>query len=89
MLISEQYRALAGNLVVWALGPGNHPLQIILCSHLPHHLRELSREKWGYSDFTWVVSRGGGKKPGGSLGKTSACVGFPETAADPQLATQH
>lgn len=40
MLISEQYKALAGNLVVWALGPGEHPLRLILSAHL----RELSRK---------------------------------------------
>lgn len=39
MLISEQYQALARNLLVWALGPGDHPLRLLLFAHL----RELSR----------------------------------------------
>lgn len=34
LLIVEQYHALAGNLMVWTLGPRDHPLRQILCSHL-------------------------------------------------------
>lgn len=62
MLICEQYQALAGNLMVWALGPGDHPLRIILSAHL----HELSRRQWGYPDYSWVVSKGGGKQSRGS-----------------------
>lgn len=56
ILIIEQYRAIAGNLMLWVLGPEAHPLKTILCSHL----RELqSRNIWGIPDFTWVVTKGG------------------------------
>lgn len=72
MLISEQYKALAGNLMLWALGPGDHPLRIILSAHL----RELSRRQWGYPDFTWVVSKGGGKLSGGSTVWQNICAAW-------------
>lgn len=72
MLIIEQYRALAGNLMIWALGPGSHPLRRILRSHLT----ELSRSSWGYPDFTWVVTMGGSKRSCGSSVWQNICIAW-------------
>lgn len=58
ILIIELYTAIAGNIMLWALGSDGHPLRLILCSHL----RELLQHKWGYQDFTWVTSKGGSYK---------------------------
>lgn len=30
LLVQEQYRAIVGNLMLWIMGPGGHPLQTIL-----------------------------------------------------------
>lgn len=57
-MITEQYRPIAGNLLIWVLGHESNPLRQILGSHL----RELSHKKWGVSDLAWVVSKGGGSK---------------------------
>lgn len=37
-LVEEQFRAIAGNLMIWLLGPGDHLLREILCGHI----KELS-----------------------------------------------
>lgn len=72
MLIIEQYRAIAGNLMLWALRPGNHPLRLILGGHL----RNLSQCTWGYPDFTWVVSRGGRQRSQGSNIWSNVCLAW-------------
>lgn len=41
--VQEQYTAIVGNLMLWIMGPGGHPLQAILRSHI----HALSRKKWG------------------------------------------
>lgn len=72
MLICEQYKALTGNLMVWALGPGNHPLRIILRSHI----QDLSERSWGSRDFTWTVSKGGGRRSEGSTVWQNICIAW-------------
>lgn len=54
LLIGEQFRSSAGNLMIWVLGKEPHPLRNILSSHI----RVLSCRHWGYPDFTWIVSKG-------------------------------
>lgn len=63
ILVIEYYRAIAGNILLWALGIEYHPLRLILC----FHLRELSQPKWGYPDYTWVTTKGGSKSESKSL----------------------
>lgn len=70
LLISEQYQAIVGNLMLWVLGPDPHPLRSILCSHI----RNLSQRKWGFPDFTWIVAKGGGKNSDGSATWRNICV---------------
>lgn len=60
--IMEQYRAMSGNLMLWTLGPDDHPLRVILRSHI----HDLSRRKWGNSDLSWVVTKGGSSESLGS-----------------------
>lgn len=67
--IEEQYRAIAGNLMVWTLGPEEHPLRKILRSHL----QELSHRRWGFPDLTWVVSQGGSSESCGSSAWRNIC----------------
>lgn len=62
LLVTDQYHAISGNIMIWSLGPGSHPLRIILHSHL----QDLLRRKWGVSDLPWVVSRGGNAESMGS-----------------------
>lgn len=52
--VNDQYRAIAGNLMVWSLGPGSHPLRIILQSHI----QDLSKRKWGVSNYRGQFPRG-------------------------------
>lgn len=56
LLIEEQHRAIVGNLMMWIIGPGVHPLRLILTSHI----HELSRRKWRFPDLTWLFTKGGG-----------------------------
>lgn len=72
IMITEQYRAIAGNLFMWVLGQETHPLRHILSSHL----WDLSQRKWGVADFTWVVSKGGGKKSLGSPVWRNICLAW-------------
>lgn len=55
ILIVEQYRSMVGNLMLWVLRQDPHPLRNILSSHLC----ELSMRRWGFLDYTWVVTKGG------------------------------
>lgn len=62
LLIEEQHRAIAGNIMLWTMGPSPHPLRRIYQSHV----HELSEKKWGSRDLTWIVSPGGGTSSRGS-----------------------
>lgn len=46
--VLEQYRAMTGNLMVWILGSGAHPLRSILQAHI----QDLSCRRWGVSDLS-------------------------------------
>lgn len=48
--------------MMWILGPGERPLQLILRSHI----YDLSARKWGVHDLTWIVSGGGSNNSRGS-----------------------
>lgn len=72
IVIIEQYRAIAGNLVIWTLGQETHPLRLILCAHL----QEMSRRKWGFEDFSWLVSPGGSKRARGSAVWRNICLAW-------------
>lgn len=68
--IVEQYRALAGGIMVWTLGPDlQHPLRRIL----REHLMDLSVRKWGTPDLTWVVTPGGSSESKGSPAWRNVC----------------
>lgn len=67
--VADQYRAMAGNLMVWVLGPGEHPLRLILRSHI----QDLSKRKWGIADLSWIVSKGGSSESSGSPSWKSIC----------------
>lgn len=67
--VMEQYRAMAGNLMIWVLGPGTHPLRLILQSHI----QELSTRKWGIPNFTWIVTKGGSSDSLGSPSWKNIC----------------
>jgi hypothetical protein len=41
---------LSGTILLWAIGEGNHPLQLILRSKI----RQMSFDRWGQRDYTWV-----------------------------------
>lgn len=43
-----------------------------LCSHLA----KLSRRRWGYPDFSWVVTNGGSKESRGSLACRNICCAW-------------
>lgn len=70
--VEEQYRAIAGNLMIWLLGPDDHLLREILCGHI----KELSRRKWGYPDMTWLVTPGGSKHYDGSAPWRNICLAW-------------
>lgn len=72
--VQEQYNAIAGNLMLWILGPGQHPLQIILRSHVSG----LSAKRWGVPDLAWLVTHGGGKNSGGSAPWRNICRAWGE-----------
>lgn len=67
--VADQYRSMAGTLMVWVLGPGVHPLRLILQSHI----KDLSRRKWGIEDLTWIVSKGGSTESLGSPSWKNIC----------------
>lgn len=67
--VQEQYRAIVGNLMLWIMGPGGHPLQVILRSHIG----ALSAKKWGVSDLAWLVTKGNSKRVGGSAPWRNIC----------------
>lgn len=69
IMVIEQYRAIAGNLMIWTLGQETHPLRFILCAHL----QERSRQKWGFDDFSWLIAPGGNKHPRGSAVLHNIC----------------
>lgn len=48
--------------MVWIMGPGHHPLRVILQAHI----HDLSRRKWGVPDLTWIVTKGGSTESMGS-----------------------
>lgn len=48
--------------MAWILGPGDHPLRLILQSHIA----DLSRRKWGIQDMSWIVTQGGSSESLGS-----------------------
>lgn len=60
---------MAGNIMIWAVGPEDHPLHRILCAHL----MDLSKRKWGFPDLTWVVTRGGSHVSLGSPAWQNIC----------------
>lgn len=81
IMIYEQYRVIAGNLIIWVLGPEPHPLRSILRSHI----HDLSFRKWGISDYTLRIQRLGGlAEYMYSLGstKTSPGNGYPMQFGD-------
>lgn len=80
--VEEQYRAIAGNFMIWLLGTGDHLLRDILCTHI----RDLSANKWGYSDLTWMVTKGGGRNPGGSTPWQNICKAWEKLK--PRLSTR-
>lgn len=67
--VMDQFRSIAGNLMIWLLSPGKHPLREILCAHIG----ELLRCKWGYADLTWLVTKGGSTDSGGSAPWHNIC----------------
>lgn len=67
--VQEQYRAIVGNLMLWIMGPGSHPLQIILRSHIG----ALSEKKWGIPDLAWLVTRGNCREVRGSAPWRNIC----------------
>lgn len=69
LLIEEQHRAIAGNLILWVLGPTSHPLRLILQSHI----HEISEKKWGCKDLTWAVTMGGSRSSRGSAAWKNIC----------------
>lgn len=72
ILITEQYNAIAGNIMLWVLGPERHPLRLILASHL----RDLSRRQGGYPDYLWVVIKGGSKQSRGCTVWQNICLAW-------------
>lgn len=72
--VVEQYRALTGNLFMWIVTEGVHPLRAILQGHL----REAARRRWGLDDLSWVVSRCGNVKITGSAPWLNICKGWSE-----------
>lgn len=73
ILIIERYRArdraIAGNMMIWVMGQENHPLRLILRSHI----KGLSMAKWGNHDFTWMMTQGGGHGSQGSAVWRNLC----------------
>lgn len=53
-------------------GSEPHPLRSILSSHL----HDLSRRKWGFPDFTWVITKGGSKVSRGSPTWQNICCAW-------------
>lgn len=53
--VADQYRAMTGNIMMWILDQGEHPLRLILQSHI----QDLSKRKWGIPDLSWIVPKGG------------------------------
>lgn len=49
--LQHQRRALAGKLVLWAMKPGVHPLQMILRTYI----NQLSFKRWGLHDYSWAL----------------------------------
>lgn len=70
--VEDQYRSIAGNLMIWILGPDKHLLRKILCTHI----QELSVHKWGFTDLTWMVTPGGGTVSGGSAPWQNICCAW-------------
>lgn len=67
--VVEQYRAMTGNLMVWILGPGVHPLRSILQAHI----KDLSNRWWGVPDLSWIVTKGGSLLSQGSPAWQNVC----------------
>lgn len=70
--VEAQYNALISNLMVWVLMEGDHPLRLILRSHIHH----ASARRWGTEDLTWAVSTCGTMKLEGSATWLNICKGW-------------
>lgn len=70
--ITAQYRALAGNFMVWVAMHGEHPLRRILQGHIG----QASLRRWGNKDLTWMVSTCGHMKMAGSSTWKNLCRGW-------------
>lgn len=71
--VEAQFNALASNILLWLLAPGEHPLQVILRSHIG----VASARKWGSEDLTWIVTPCGTMKLEGSAPWRNLCSGCP------------
>lgn len=67
--VEAQYNALSSSLLIWILAAGDHPLKLILCSHI----YMASARRWGAEDLTWIVTSCGTMKMGGSAPWRNLC----------------
>lgn len=70
--IAAQYRALSGTLMIWVALQGEHPLWMILQSHIGG----VSQRRWGIADLSWLVSQCGSMQMAGSITWRSLCRGW-------------
>lgn len=67
--VEAQYDALTNNLMMWTIGPGDHPLRTILQGHIC----KVSLRRWGCPDLSWIVSSCGKMQMGGSAPWRNIC----------------
>lgn len=70
--VEAQFHALSSRTMLWILGEGNHPLQVILRSHI----HDASVRRWGTADMTWTVSSCGTMRMKGSAPWRNICRGW-------------
>lgn len=72
--VEAQFNALSSGFMLWILGNGAHPLQIILRSHIHNALVR----RWGTEDLTWIVTKCGTMRMAGSAPWKNICSGWAE-----------
>lgn len=67
--IIKQYQALLGSILLWVSIIDKHPLRDIL----GNHILQVSQRRWGTSDLSWMVTKCGHLKMGGSTTWQALC----------------
>lgn len=70
--VEAKYDALSHSFMLWLLAEEEHPLRLILRSHIA----QISEKRWGTADTAWIVSNCGTMQLTGSAPWKNLCKGW-------------